>query len=746
MPSADQTGVDGTVTVPAGAGAAAAAAVIEVAGLRMAYDGVEAVRGVDLRVMRGEIFTFLGPNGAGKTTTVEILEGHRKRTAGDVRVLGEDPQHADRHWRTRVGVVLQSSRVERELTVRECLELYAGYYPKPLPVDEVIELVGLDKKAEARGGQLSGGQQRRLDVALALIGDPELVFLDEPTTGFDPSARRAAWEMIDGLRQLGKTIFLTTHYMDEAEALADRIAVLNAGRIVAEGTPNTIGGRDRAAYQITFRVPGGVRGRNAACPCARGGQHRRGADRERPGDCDHARSDRLGDRACDRGRRSAGAPARPRGHLSRTDGAGGVSDVLLVGHQLRYDLLSVWRNPQSRFFTLALPIIFLVLLTSLFGNHTQYVGGHAIKNSTFYVPGICALGIIAASFVNLVITITAQRESGILKRRRSAPVPAWVLIASRALTSAIISIVLVIVIIAIGRIAYGVHLPSTTIPAIVLAIVVGAACFCCLSFALASFIRNEDAAQPIVQATMLPLYFISGVFIPKDQLSSTLRDIASVFPVIHLNNALFKAFDPDHHRRGDRRTRPPDPRDLGHRGPAPRTVAFLLVSAEHLTTTRHTRERTHMATAFTVQLSMREPPSEAQAHAAAALTDPARRVGLRLTKRRAGELGYKPRVQFPFLLMLWHNLNREQMTVRFEQAGRRNQGHAQRRRRARQPRARRGSRTLVRSARRHRRQLRIAVARRRRPRDSLVLGPPSVFPGASAGGVRTRRPSAGLTA
>ena len=224
----------------------------------MSYDGFEAIRDIDLHVSRGEIFTFLGPNGAGKTTIVEILEGHRKRTAGDVKVLGEDPERADRWWRSRVGVVLQTSRVEPQLTVRECLELYAGYYPVPRSVQEVIELVGLKKRSEVRCGQLSGGQQRRVDVALALIGDPELVFLDEPTTGFDPSARRSAWEMIDGLRQLGKTIFLTTHYMDEAEALADRIAVLMAGGVVAEGTPSTLGGRDRAAYQITFTLPEGI--------------------------------------------------------------------------------------------------------------------------------------------------------------------------------------------------------------------------------------------------------------------------------------------------------------------------------------------------------------------------------------------------------------------------------------------------------------------------------------------------------
>jgi ABC-2 type transport system ATP-binding protein len=247
-----------SAALPSAATGRADEPVIEVADLHMSYDGFEAVRGVDLRVMRGEIFTFLGPNGAGKTTTVEILEGHRMRTAGEVRVLGSDPAQADRSWRARVGVVLQSSRVEPQLTVRECLSLYAGYYPAPRSVREVIELVGLKKRSEVRCGLLSGGQQRRVDVGLALIGDPELVFLDEPTTGFDPSARRTAWEMIDGLRKLGKTVFLTTHYMDEAEALSDRIAVLSAGRIVAEGTPTSLGGRDRAAYQITFTLPSGV--------------------------------------------------------------------------------------------------------------------------------------------------------------------------------------------------------------------------------------------------------------------------------------------------------------------------------------------------------------------------------------------------------------------------------------------------------------------------------------------------------
>jgi ABC-2 type transport system ATP-binding protein len=231
--------------------------VIEITGLQMRYGKFEAIRGIDLRVERGEVFAFLGPNGAGKTTTVEILEGFRRRTDGDVVVLGQDPQRAGGAWRARIGVVLQESEPERDLTVRECLQLYAGYYPNPRDVAETLELVGLSDRADAVAGRLSGGQRRRLDLGLALIGNPELLFLDEPTTGFDPSARRAAWEMIAGLRALGMTVFLTTHYMEEAEQLADRVAVIAAGQIVAEGTPATLGDRDNAAVEIRFSLPAG---------------------------------------------------------------------------------------------------------------------------------------------------------------------------------------------------------------------------------------------------------------------------------------------------------------------------------------------------------------------------------------------------------------------------------------------------------------------------------------------------------
>ena len=227
-------------------------------GLRKTYGALEAVRGLDLEVRRGEVFAFLGPNGAGKTTTVEILEGYRERTAGEVSVLGQDPDAAGRDWRERIGIVLQQCRMQPLLTVRETLELYAGYYRHPRPVDATIDLAGLGEKADDRAGKLSGGQQRRLDVAVALIGDPELLFLDEPTTGFDPSARRQAWEVIASLRELGKTVFLTTHYMDEAQALADRVAIITAGRIVAEGAPDQLGGRADAASEISFILPDGA--------------------------------------------------------------------------------------------------------------------------------------------------------------------------------------------------------------------------------------------------------------------------------------------------------------------------------------------------------------------------------------------------------------------------------------------------------------------------------------------------------
>jgi ABC-2 type transport system ATP-binding protein len=231
---------------------------IVVEGLRKSYGAVRAVDGVDLMVESGEVFALLGPNGAGKTTTLEVLEGYRARDAGRVEVLGVDPAHGGRALREHIGIVLQETAVDPYLTAREVLTRNAKYYPRPRDPDEVIDLVGLREKAKERVKDLSGGQQRRLDVGLGIIGNPELLFLDEPTTGFDPSARRSAWELIRRLTGSGTTIILTTHYMEEAQELADRVAIIAGGHIVAIGTPESLGGRDTASTRIRFRIPHGV--------------------------------------------------------------------------------------------------------------------------------------------------------------------------------------------------------------------------------------------------------------------------------------------------------------------------------------------------------------------------------------------------------------------------------------------------------------------------------------------------------
>src|SRR6202521_717397 len=227
---------------------------VEIKDLRKSYGAVEAVRGISLTVAEGEVFALLGPNGAGKTTTVEILEGFRRRDSGKVSVLGFDPASKDRRLKDQLGIVLQSSGVDAYLTVAETVDMFRGYYPKPRPRDEVLELIGLTDKRDSRVLKLSGGQQRRLDFAVALAGDPRLLFLDEPTSGFDPGARRNAGGAIKGLAGLGKTIFLTSHSMDEVQFLADRVVIIASGKVVAEGSPDTLAGREKAATSVRFQL------------------------------------------------------------------------------------------------------------------------------------------------------------------------------------------------------------------------------------------------------------------------------------------------------------------------------------------------------------------------------------------------------------------------------------------------------------------------------------------------------------
>ena len=229
---------------------------ISVSNLVKHYGDVRAIDGVDLEIETGEVFALLGPNGAGKSTTVEILEGHRTRTSGEVSVLGYDPGTSPREFRESIGIVLQETAIEPQLTVTEAIDVYGALYPRRRPAGELIEIVGLHEKADARIKTLSGGQRRRLELALGIVGDPELIFLDEPTTGFDPSARRQAWSVVENLVALGKTVLLTTHYMDEAQHLADRLAVIANGKIVAEGTPDSLGGRESADTKIAFTLGG----------------------------------------------------------------------------------------------------------------------------------------------------------------------------------------------------------------------------------------------------------------------------------------------------------------------------------------------------------------------------------------------------------------------------------------------------------------------------------------------------------
>ncbi len=231
---------------------------IEVVDLHKSYGSTEAVRGISFAVAEGEVFAMLGPNGAGKTTTVEILEGFRRRDGGHVSVLGQDPATGGRSLKQNLGIVLQTTGVDPYLTVAETVDMFRGYYPKPRPRDEVLKLVGLEEKRDSRVTKLSGGQRRRLDVAIALAGDPNLLFLDEPTTGFDPGARRNAWEVIKGLSDLGKTIFLTSHAMDEVQYLADRVVIISAGRIVAQGTPESLTDRNAPATRVRFQLAGQV--------------------------------------------------------------------------------------------------------------------------------------------------------------------------------------------------------------------------------------------------------------------------------------------------------------------------------------------------------------------------------------------------------------------------------------------------------------------------------------------------------
>ncbi len=483
-------------------------AAIEVSDLRKAYGPREVLHGIGFSVEPGEVFALLGPNGAGKTTTVEILEGYRPRDGGDARVLGIDPGSGGRAFRSRVGIVLQSSAVYPNLTVEEIVRLFAGYYPRPRPVGEVIGIVGLDGERAARVRTLSGGQLRRLDLALALAGDPELLFLDEPTTGFDPGARRQAWETILELKRLGKTVLLTTHYLDEAGQLADRLAILRDGRIAATGTPRellTTNGR----VEIRFRRDG----------------EQVVAHHGRP-DPHPARADERRDRRRLVAGRARGAPPLARGRLPRPHPGRRVMRLLL--HELGNQQRLFWRSRESAFFTFLLPIILLVLLGSVYGDE-EIAGDPA---APYLVAGMIGFGVVATAYAGLAINTVIRRESGVLKRVRGTPLPPAIYLAAAVGSTIVVIAIETSAQLLIGRFVIDAGWPERP-GLLAVAILLGAVAFAALGLATTGLVRSAEGSSAVVNAIYLPMVFISGVFFSVSALPGFLEAIADVLPLTY---------------------------------------------------------------------------------------------------------------------------------------------------------------------------------------------------------------------
>ena len=534
---------------------------VEVSGLTKSYGEFQAVGGVDFAIGVGEIFALLGPNGAGKTTIVEILEGYRSRDGGDVRVLGLDPGRDRKALNAKIGIVLQSSGIERYLSVSEAIEMYGKYYPAPRPVDELIELVGLEEKRDARVISLSGGQQRRLDVAIGLVGDPDLIFLDEPTTGFDPSARREAWEMVKNLAALGKTVLLTTHYMDEAQYLADRVAVIAAGRFVAEGTPATLAGRNTARARLVLPAAAGGatvaelgwssddQGRAVLEPSdlaealysLSSWARANGVSLDEPRDPSSLARGRV-PRAH---RRRRGGPSRPGcTSWSAARPPPMMRTLRLTFIQLRYVNKTFWRNPAAAIFTFGFPLMFLVIFTVLLGHGMMHLDSRVIRQSTYYVAAMAAFGVITSSYTNVAMTVTFQRDAGILKRTNGTPLPAVSYFGAKVLHALFVALLLVALTAAFGRVFYQADVPTgMTLVRFLVMVVVGSTSFCALGVAVTSLIPNADSAPAIVNATILPLLFLSGIFIPLgNDAPAWVTFIARVFPVHHFASGLQAGF------------------------------------------------------------------------------------------------------------------------------------------------------------------------------------------------------------
>ena len=480
---------------------------IDVSELTKSYGKVEALRGVSFEVAEGEVFGLLGPNGAGKTTTVEILEGYRARDGGEANVLGHDPGDSPRALRERIGVVLQQSELSPLLTVAETHRLFAGYYSSPRDVDEVIELVGLGEKRDARVKTLSGGQKRRLDLGVALVGNPDLVFLDEPTTGFDPAARRAAWDMIRSLRSLGTTILLTTHYLDEAQQLADRVAVLRDGVIVRQGTPSRV---DRRVSSHGDPLPARRRARRGRDERSHSSAQR--ADGRGAGDGTGARAPR-------------GATTNAGGRLSRARGRGARMSTLL--HQLRFEQKVFWRSREAAVFIFIFPLLLYALLGSVYGDEIDGVPAVDVL-----LAGLFGYGAANTAFAGLAIILVGRREAGVLKRLRATPLTPAVYLTAVLLSTLATFALQSVSLLGLGGLAFDASMPANWL-GFAGAIVLGVACFAGLGLAAAALIRSAEGVSAVVNVVVLPMAFLSGAFGPTQDFPAVLQAIADVLPLTY---------------------------------------------------------------------------------------------------------------------------------------------------------------------------------------------------------------------
>ena len=475
---------------------------IEVHELCKRYGDRVAVDAISFSVADGEVVALLGPNGAGKTTTVELLEGHRRRSSGSVQVLGLDPQTAGMALRRRIGIVLQEPGFDGDLTVAETITLFASFYGRARSLDDVLTLARLGDARSARVRTLSGGQHRRLDLAVGLVGCPELLFLDEPTTGFDPEARHLAWEALEAIRAQGTTILLTTHYLEEVEQLADRALVLVDGRIIAAGTPHELGGRSTGTAEISFRL----------------------ANHHRSGDLPMLNGTGCG------GMTVVAAGGRPR-------------QWRLVRGQVTYQTRLLLRSPSGPFFTFVIPLMLLITLDLVYGS--RLVPGRDVKFPVFYTPAMAAFAVANACFVNVANTTTIAPDTGVLQRLHSAPLPASVYVAGRVLSAGALAALSMAGVLATGAALFHVHLVVSTLPGTALMLVAAVYCDAMLGLAITPLIPSADAALPIAYGLFLPVAFISEVFFPTTGSPAWLRTLAAALPLQPQAHAFSINNDPD---------------------------------------------------------------------------------------------------------------------------------------------------------------------------------------------------------